>query len=55
MITVISKLFFFLSQTQMHKFQLNSWILFSIASALFQEFFPNQTHIVKISFWFLET
>ena len=33
----------------------SSWIPFSIASALFQDFPPNQTHIVRISFWFWET
>ena len=31
-----------------------SWILFSIASTLFQDFFPGQTHISRISFYFLE-
>ena len=33
----------------------SSGILFSIASALFQDFLSNQTHIAKIPFWFLET
>ena len=33
----------------------SSGILFSIASALFQYFLSNQTHIAKIPFWFLET
>ena len=31
-----------------------SEILFSIASALLQDFLSNQTHIAKIPFWFLE-
>ena len=31
------------------------WILFSIASARFQDFLPNQTYIASIYFWFLKT
>ena len=30
------------------------WILFSTASALFQNFFRNETHIKRTSFWFWE-
>ena len=33
-----------------HKFSFQPIILFSIASALFQGFFPNQTRIARISF-----
>ena len=33
----------------------NSWIPFSIALTLFQDFLLNQTHIARIPFWFLET
>ena len=47
---------FFLSST--HKYAnsvFSSWIPFSIASTLFQDFLPNQTHIAIICFWFLET
>ena len=57
MITWISKLLFFLSPP--HIIHTNSafisWLLFSITSALFQDFLSNQTHRVKIPFWFLET
>ena len=58
MITVISKLLFFFSHTHTHKCTnstFSSWILFSIASAIFQNFFTNQTHTAMIYFWFLET
>ena len=52
---VISRLliFFFLT----HKYTnsaFSSWILFLYCLSLFQDFLVNQTHIVKISFWFLE-
>ena len=33
----------------------SSWILFFVASAIFQDFLPNQIHITKIPSWFLET
>ena len=54
MITVTSMLFVFLT----HKYNNSafcSWILFFHCLNLFQDFLPNQTHIPKISFWFLET
>ena len=47
---------FFFSHTHIHtNFAFGSLVLFSIASALFQDFLSNQTHIAKIPFWFLET
>ena len=46
----------FFSLTHIHtNSAFSSGILFSIASALFQGFLSNQTHIVKIPFLFLET
>ena len=37
------------ARTLKHKFCLQLMVLFSIASALFHDFLPNQTHIVRIS------
>ena len=56
MITVISRLliFFFSHNIKYTNSAFSSWILFSVASAHFQDFYPNQDHIAKISFWLLE-
>ena len=48
------KTVFFLSHTYSNS-AFSSGILFSIASALFQDFLSNQTHIAKIPFRCLET
>ena len=45
----------FLTKQRLTNSAFSSWILFSIGSALFQDFLPNQTHIARISFCFLET
>ena len=51
MITIISKLQFFFSLTLKYtNSAFSSWILFYIASALFQDFLPNQTYRAKVSF-----
>ena len=53
MTTVIS---IFLSNTQVHKFRiLLLKDTFFHRLTLFEDFLPNQTHIAKISFRFLET
>ena len=49
MTTVISKLFIFFSLThkQIHKFRFQLIDIFFIASSLFLDFLPNQTHIAR--------
>ena len=57
MITAISNLLIF-SLSHTHKYIISafsSWILFPIASALFQDFLPNKTHVARIYLWFIET
>ena len=47
--------YFHFSHTHTHKFRFWLRDFFSIAWALFQDFLSCQTHILKISLWFLET
>ena len=55
MIAIISKLLHFFSHTHINAKVPVSWIIFFIASVLFQSFIFNQTHIATNTVWLLET
>ena len=55
MIAIISKLLHFFSHTRINAKVSVSWIIFFIASVLFQSFIFNQPHIAANTVWLLET
>ena len=56
MITEFQSCYYYFFLTHKYTdFAFSSWIIFSIASALSQDIFPNQTHTANISLRCLET